>query len=251
MPSNQASRRKIERADARQAPLSNARGMVFASRASGGSACLPAPSFPSIEDAPMSSAEFSRRAFLQTAAVGAAGAGARASARPARLRRRSDGRHRLCRRARRFRLEPGACRRGRGAEESARRQGRRGRERARDRRLRQDDGIDDQPRRRRADPRDLVRLLHAVRRRHGQEISRGRVPPRGAAVEQGQGPEERRQLFRLSQPGPLRRRRRRGPLDQVEQDRLRRRQADRQRAEQHQLVHARRAQGQSRTRSCR
>ena len=85
------------------------------------------------------------------------------------------------------------------------RQGRRGRERSRDRRLRQDDGIDDQSRRRRADPGDLVRLLHAVRRRHGQEISERRVPPCRAAVEQGQGSEERRQLFRLSQPGPLRR----------------------------------------------
>ena len=46
----------------------------------------------------------------------------------------SDGRHRLCRRARRFRLEPGPCGRDQGAEEGAGRQGRRGRERARDRR---------------------------------------------------------------------------------------------------------------------
>ena len=49
-------------------------------------------------------------------------------------------------------------------------------------------------------------------------------------VEQGQGSEERRLLFRLSQPGALRRRRRRRPLDQVQQARLRRGQADRQRA---------------------
>ena len=45
---------------------------------------------------------------------------------------------------------------------------------------------------------------------HGEEISRRRVPPRRALVEQGQGPEERRQLFRLSQPGPLCERRRGG-----------------------------------------
>ena len=44
---------------------------------------------------------------------------------------------------------------------------------------------------------------------------------------------------------PLRRRRRRGPLDQDQQDRLRRRQADRQRAEQHQFGAAGRALGQS------
>ena len=65
-------------------------------------------------------------------------------------RRRPDGRDRLCRRARRFRLEPGARRRDQVAEGSAGRQGRRGRERARDRRGLQVDGIDDQSRRRRA-----------------------------------------------------------------------------------------------------
>ena len=42
-----------------------------------------------------------------------------------------------------------------------------------------------------------------------------------------------------------------GLSTKIEQARLRRRQADRQRAQQHQFVHARRAQGQSRTRSCR
>ncbi len=93
-------------------------------------------------------------------------------------------------------------------------------------------------------PRDLVRLLQTLRRRPRQEISGRRVPPCGAAVEQGHGPEERRLLFRLPQPGALCRRRGGGPVDQDEQARLRRRQADRQRAQQHQFVHARRAIGQ-------
>ncbi len=60
-----------------------------------------------------------------------------------------------------------------------------------------------------------------------------------------QASQEPRQLFRLSEPGPLRGRRGRRPLDQVEQARLRRRQADRVGAEQHQLLHARRQEDQS------
>ena len=151
----------------------------------------------------MSNRNFSAR-FLQTTAAGRRPARRSASAGVSRaFAGGSHGRHRLCRGARRFRLEPGACGRRQALKDVSRRQGRRRRERAGDRRLRQIDGIDDQPRRRRADPRDLVRLLHAVRRRPRQEISQCRVPPRRAAVEQGQGPEERRQLFRLSQPGRI------------------------------------------------
>ena len=117
--------------------------------------------------------------------------------------RRSHGRHRLRRRARRLWLEPGARGRHQGAQAGAGRKGRRGRERARDRRLLEVDGIDDQPRRRRAHSGDLVRLLYAVRRRPGEEIPRRRVSPRRAAVEQGQGSQERRLLLRLSQPGAI------------------------------------------------
>ena len=125
--------------------------------------------------------------------------------RPRIRRQGSHGRHRLCRRARRLRLEPGACGRHQGAEGGAGRQGRRGRERAGDRRGLEVDGVDDQSRRRGPHPGDLVRLLQALRRRPRQEIPGRRVPPRGAVVEQGQGSEERRLLFRLSQSGALRR----------------------------------------------
>ena len=92
---------------------------------------------------------------------------------------------------------------------------------------------------------------HALRRRPGEEVSGRPVPPRGAAVEQGQGSQERRLLFRLSQSGALRQRRRRRPVDQIQQDRLRRGEADRERAQQHQFGPARSAFGQSRTRQCR
>ena len=64
-------------------------------------------------------------------------------------------------------------------------------------------------------------------------------------VEQGQGSEERRQLFRLSQPGALRERRRGRACTNIEQDRLRRGQADCECAQQYQLGPARRAQDQS------
>ena len=70
------------------------------------------------------------------------------------------------------------------------------------------------------DPGDVVRLLLAIRGRPGEEISQGRVPPRRAVVEQGQGSQERRFLFRVSQSGALRRRRRRRPVHQNRQDRL-------------------------------
>ena len=65
------------------------------------------------------------------------------------------------------------------------------------------------------DPRDLVRLLQPVRGRAGEEVSGGAVPPRRAAVEQGHRSGECRQLFPLPQPGALRGRRRRRPVDQV------------------------------------
>ena len=59
-----------------------------------------------------------------------------------------------------------------------------------------------------------LRLLQPVRGRPGEEISGRHVPPRRAALEQGHRSAERRHLLPLSQPGPLRRRRRRRPLDQ-------------------------------------
>ena len=145
---------------------------------------------------------------------------------PQRLGGRSDGRHHLCRRARRLRVEPGACRRRRRAQAGAGRQSHRGGERSRDRRRRQNHGIDDQPRRSRPHPGDIVRLLLALRRRQRPQIPGGRVSPRGAFVEQGQGPQERRLLFRLPQRGALHRRRRGGTFDQDRKDRLRRGQAD-------------------------
>ena len=74
-------------------------------------------------------------------------------------RRRGDDRHRLCRPARRFRLESGACRGRQGAQRGLGRQGGRRRERARDRRLRKNHGIDDQHRRREPDFRNVVRLF--------------------------------------------------------------------------------------------
>ena len=209
-------------------------------------------SLSSIRTSVMSGTGFSRRTLLKSAALGAAGAaldlGALQRAFAAADLTVGD---RLCRRARRFRLEPGARGRDQVAEGSAGGQGRRGRERPGNRRGLEVDGIDDQSRRRRPHSGDVVRLLHAVRRRPGEEISGRPVPPRGAALEQGQGSEERRLLFRLSQSGALRERRRRRPFDQDQQDRLRRGEADRERAQQHQFGPARRAFGQSRTRRCR
>ena len=151
----------------------------------------------------MSNTSISRRALLRTAAFGAAGASL--GLKPWRAARAAD-------------LTVGIVYVGarddfgwnqahavaiQVAEGSAGRQSRRGGERAGDRRRLQVDGIDDQPRRRRPDPRHLVRLLQAVRRRSREEISRRAVPPRRAAVEQGHRPEERRLLFRLSQPGRI------------------------------------------------
>ena len=90
----------------------------------------------------------------------------------------------------------------------------------------QDDGIDDQSRRCQADPRDLLRLLRPSSSTPPRPILKS-IPPCRAAVGQGQGPEERGQLLRLPRPGALHQRRRRGPLHQDQQDRLRRGQAHR------------------------
>ena len=60
-----------------------------------------------------------------------------------------------------------------------------------------------------------------------------------------EGPEERRQLFRLYRRGAIRRRHRRRPLHQDRQARLRRRQADPAAAAQRQRLHARREARQS------
>ena len=64
-------------------------------------------------------------------------------------------------------------------------------------------------------------------------------------VEEGQGSGQRRRLLFLYGPGPLRERDRRGSVDQDQQDRLRRREADRPRLAQRQFVHRRREEGQS------
>ena len=76
---------------------------------------------------------------------------------------------RLCRLARRLRLQPGARRRRRRAEEDARRQGGRGGERPGDRRGREDHGVHDQSRRRDAALPDLVRLFQPA---HAQARAR-------------------------------------------------------------------------------
>ena len=171
---------------------------------------------------------------------------------PQRLRGRSpDDRHRLRRSARRLRLEPGPCgRRCKALKDAAERQGRRGGERPRDGRRVEDHGIHDQPRRRQADPADLLRLLQPLRARRGQGEPGRAVPSRGAAVEADR-PQERRLLLRLPRPGALRRRRRGRPGVENRQARLRGRQADRHRAAQHQLVPDRRPHHQSRTPPCR
>ena len=61
----------------------------------------------------------------------------------------------------------------------------------------------------------------------------------------GQGPEERRLLFRLHRAGAVSQRHRRRACDQVEEDRLRRGQADPAGAEQHQRLPARRPERRS------
>ena len=102
------------------------------------------------------------------------------------------------------------------AEGGAGRHRRRGRERARDRRRRQVDGVDDQPRRRQ--PRSSRPRSATTTRSSStwpRNIPNVAVPPRRAAVEQGHRSDECRQLFPLSQPGALRGRRRRRPVDQV------------------------------------
>ncbi len=228
-----------------------ARGTKLAKQRTGGAAGFPRHC-QGKRSSTMTATEISRRTLLKTTAFGVAGATLNLGAAEPRIRRQGPhGRRRLCRRARRLRLEPGACRRHQGPQGGAGGQGRRGRERARDGRGLEVDGIDDQSRRRRPHPGDVVRLLQTLRARPRQEISRRRVPPCGAAVEQGHRSEERRLLFRLSQPGALCRRRRGGPVDQDEQARLRRGQADRQRPEQHQFVHARARDRSTRRRWCR
>ncbi len=76
-------------------------------------------------------------------------------------------------------------------------------------------GVDDQSRRRDAHLPDLVRLFQSLHDRCGEEISEDRIPPSDLAVEEGQGPDQRRRLFLLSRPGPLCERHCCRPFDQV------------------------------------
>ena len=161
-----------------------------------------------------------------------------------RLRQGYRRRLRLCRLARRLRLQPGARRRRRRAEEDGRHQGGRGGEGPGNRRGREDHGVDDQSRRRHAPVSDLVRLFQPARAQARQQISQGAVRACRRAVD-GEGPEERRQLFRLYRRGAIHRRHRRRPLHQDRQARLRRRQADPAAPAQRQRLHARRAARQS------
>ena len=92
-----------------------------------------------------------------------------------RLRQGYRRRLRLCRLARRLRLQPGARRRRRRAEEDGRHQGGRGGEGPGNRRGREDHGVDDQSRRRHAPVSDLVRLLQPARAQARQQISQGAV----------------------------------------------------------------------------
>ena len=108
-----------------------------------------------------------------------------------------------------------------------------------DRRGRKDHGVDDQSRRRDAAVPDLVRLLQPAHDQDGDQVSEAALRALRRPVER-QGPEERRQLFRLYRRGPVYLRHRRRLLHQIRQARLRRRQADPAGAAQHQRLHARR-----------
>ena len=66
----------------------------------------------------------------------------------------------------------------------------------------EDDGVDDQARRRVAALPDLVRLFQPLHRRHRQEVSGRPLPALRRAVEPT-GPDERRLLFRLYRHGPV------------------------------------------------
>src|SRR6266851_1403726 len=164
--------------------------------------------------------------------------------RPFRLRGGYHHRLHLRRIARRLRLQPGPRARGRGTQEHARSQGRRGRKSPGNRRRRKNDGIDDQSRRRDAAVPDIVRILQSSHDQDGEQVSKAALRALRRLVER-QGSEERRQLFRLHRRGAIHLRHRRRLLHQNRQARLRRRQADPPGAAQHQCLHARRQARQS------
>ena len=96
----------------------------------------------------------------------------------------------------------------RRAQEDAGHQGRRGGEGAGDRRGREDHGVHDQSRRRDAAVPDFVRLLQPAHDQDGQQISEASLRALRRPVDR-EGPEERRQLFRLHRRGAVRQRHRR------------------------------------------
>ena len=141
---------------------------------------------------------------------------------------------------------------GQGAEGRARRQGGRGRERARDRgrgARRMESMIN----------LDGASLLFPTSFGYFDPFMiemRQEVPRRSSSATRPRCgrptsiPTNLRRLLLLPRPGALRERHRRGPVDQVQQDRLHRRQADRAGAAQRQRLHARREQGQPERRRC-
>ena len=131
------------------------------------------------------------------------------------------------------------------AQAASRHQGDRGGECSGNGRRGEDHGVDDQSRRRESDLRHVLRLLRSFHDRGREEVPQGAVPPSDLAVEQGQTPDEPGRVLLLRRAGALRQRHRRRAVDQVEQDRLHRGQADRARAAHGQHLHAGREEGQS------
>ena len=189
----------------------------------------------------------SRRQLLKTSAAGAA-LGIASSVLPfrARLRRRRHGRLHLCRPEGRLRLQPGACRGRGGAEGHGRPHRRRGGERPGDRRRPEDHGIDDQPRRRLARLPDLVRLFRPAHAGDGaRSIPDVQFRHCGGLWTKDKHPTNTGSYFGYIGMGQYLNGIVAGHTTQVEEDRLRRGQADPAGAAQHQLLHARRAQRRS------
>ena len=109
----------------------------------------------------------------------------------------------LCRAEGRLRLQPGACRSRRDAEEDARREDRRRGKGAGDRRCPEDHGEHDPARWRDPAVPHQLRLFRPVHAAHGGEVSEDPVPPLRRAVAEGQAPDERRILFRLYRHVPV------------------------------------------------
>ena len=160
----------------------------------------------------------------------------------------NDRRLHLCRPARRLRLQPGPRRRRRRRQEDARRQDRRGGEGPRDRSRSRRPWKHDQSRRRDAALPDLVRLLRPAHPdQDGAEVPEAALPALRRSVD-GEGSEERRQLFRLHRRGQYVSGIVAGLHVEDQQARLRRRQADPAGAAQHQRLHPGRAARQSQDR---